>query len=372
MTNQELNRTIRIGVIGVGQIGKAHLDGYRGIAGADVVAVADIDAREAQRVAERYDVPYVYTDFRELLRRDDIEAVDVCLHNNLHSPVTVAALEAGKHVYCEKPMAGAFHDAEVMYRAAKESNRKLGIQLRTLFTKETKAAKALIDQGMLGKIYHARSTGFRRRGRPYVDGYGSPAFVQKRNAGGGALYDMGVYHIANMLYLLGNPVVQRISGKVYQETGMDARRSERSGYDVEELGMGLVRMENGLTLDIIEAWAIHLDRFEGSYIVGSEGGLRLDPFGYFRSVGDLDLDSTANLDGFDWRMHNVQEIRDVYDGHQQHWIAALQGRVELLPTAELALNTMLISEGIYLSDILGREVTADEVRASSQSTAIEL
>jgi len=372
MTDQGLNRTIHIGVIGVGQIGKAHLDGYQGIAGAEVVAIADIDAGEAQRVAERYEIPHVYTDFRELLRRDDIEAVDVCLHNNLHSPVTVAALEAGKHVYCEKPMAGAFHDAEVMYRAAEEANRKLGIQLRTLFTKETKAAKALIDQGMLGRIYHARSTGFRRRGRPYVDGYGSPAFVQKRNAGGGALYDMGVYHIANMLYLLGNPVVQRISGKVYQETGMDARRSELSGYDVEELGLGLVRLENGVTLDIIEAWAIHLDRFEGSSIVGSEGGLRLDPFGYFRSVGDLDLDSTANLDGFDWRLHNVQEIRDVYDGHQEHWVAALQGRVELLPTAELALNTMLISEGIYLSDRLGREVTADEVRASSQSTAIEL
>jgi len=372
MTEQDQNKTIRIGVIGVGQIGKAHLNTYQGIAGAEVVAVADINEAEAQRVSQHFGIPHVYADFRELLRRDDIEAVDVCLHNNLHRPVTVAALEAGKHVYCEKPMAGAFCDAEAMYRTAQQVDRKLSIQLRTLFLKETKAAKSLIDQGLLGRIYHARSTGFRRRGRPYVDGYGTPTFVQKRNSGGGALYDMGVYNIANMLYLLGNPEVVRVSGKIYQETAMDPAREALSGYDVEELGLGFVRFPDGVTLDLIEAWAIHLNRFEGPSIVGSQAGIRLEPFGYYRSIGDLDMDGSADLDRFDWRLHNVRENGDAYDSPQQHWIAALQGRVELLPTAELALNTMLISEGIYLSDKLGREVSADEVRTLSQSTAIEL
>jgi predicted dehydrogenase len=102
-------------------------------------------------------------------------------------------------------------------------------------------------------------TGFRRRGRPFVDGYGTPTFVQKRNSAGGALYDMGVYHIGVMLYLLGNPQVERISGKTYQKIAMDAARQEQSGYDVEELGLGFVRFANDATLDIIEAWAIHLD-----------------------------------------------------------------------------------------------------------------
>ncbi|MFC1976637.1 Gfo/Idh/MocA family protein, partial [Chloroflexota bacterium] len=162
------------------------------------VAVADVNEAEAQRVSKVYSIPDVYTDFRQLLERDDIEAVDVCLHNNLHRPVTVAALEAGKHVYCEKPMAGAYCDAETMYQTAQEQGRKLSIQLRNIFTQETRAAKSLIDMGMLGKLYHARSTGFRRRGRPYVDGYGTPTFVQKRNSAGGAMYDMGVYHIANI------------------------------------------------------------------------------------------------------------------------------------------------------------------------------
>jgi len=363
---------VRIGVIGVGQIGKAHLRNYQKIDGAQVVAIADIDRAEAARVSEAFDIPSVYAGFRELLARDDVQAVDVCLHNNLHMPVTVAALEAGKHVYCEKPMAGAYRDAERMWRVAQETGNKLSIQLNTLYSRETKAAKALIDDGRLGHVYHARSAGFRRRGRPFVDGYGSPNFVRKQIAAGGALYDMGVYHIARMLYLLGNPDVERISGQTYQEIAMDEARRASSGYGVEELGLGFVRLQDGITLDVVEAWAIHLDGLGGSYVVGSEAGVRLDPFGFFHNIGHLSLDATVNLDAFDYRLHNVQGDGDVYDSAQHHWVAALQGRVTLLPTAELALKTMLISEGIYLSSRLGREVTAKEVREASVSTAVEL
>jgi predicted dehydrogenase len=84
----------------------------------------------------------------------------------------------------------------------------------------------------------------------------------------------------------------------------------------------------------------------------------------------LDLDATTNLGAFAYRLHTVRDNGDAYDGPQEHWIAALQGRVPLLPTAELALNTMLISEGIYLSSQLGREVTAEEVMSESVSTAV--
>ena len=136
--------------------------------------------------------------------------------------------------------------------------------------------------------------------------------------------------------------------------------------------MGFVRFDGGITLDIMESWAIHLDKFEGSYVVGSKGGVRLEPFGFFHSVGDLSFDSTADLDEFSYRLQNVHGQGDIYDSPQHHWIAALQGRVELLPTAELALNTMLISEGIYLSSELGREVTTEEVKAASVSSAIEI
>ena len=367
-----MTEKVRLGIIGVGQIGKHHLENYSKIENVELVAIDDIDEAELNRVGDLYGITHRYTNFQKMLERDDIQAIDVCLHNNLHMTATVAALNAGKHVYCEKPMAGSYIDAETMYNTAQELGLKLSIQSFLLFEAETRAAKYIIDRGLLGERYHARSYGFRRRGRPYVDGYGKSDFVQKDIAAGGALYDMGVYHIIQILYLLDNPKPLRISGKIYQETDMDPRRREISGYNVEELGMGFVRLDGDIILDIIESWAIQLDSFPSSYVVGSKGGIRLNPFGFFHSLGDLSLNSAANLDEFNFRMHNVHEQGDIYDSPQHHWVAALQGRVDLLPSAKLALNAMLISEGIYLSSQLGREVTAEEVRENSQSTAIEV
>jgi predicted dehydrogenase len=366
---------IRVGIIGTGQIGNFHLDNYtKVVKGVEVAAICDINPEVLSTVQKKYNISdeNAYIHFRDMLKRTDIEAIDVCLHNNMHCPATVAALEAGKHVYCEKPMAGTYTDALTMFQTSQRTGKKLSIQLSTVFAKSTRAAKEIIDSGRLGKVYHARSTGCRRRGRPFVDGYGKMEFVKKEVAAGGALYDMGVYHIASMLYLLGNPKVERICGKTYQETPIDPKRKELSGYSVEELGLGFIRLEGNLSLDIIESWAVHMDKFDGSMIFGSQAGIRLEPFGMFWNEGDLEMSAAGELDDYAWRKSSVREHDEAYLSPQQHWIAALHGEVPLLPTAELALNTMLISEGIYHSERLGREVSVDEISELSKSTALTI
>jgi predicted dehydrogenase len=376
VANPITGRRVRIGVIGCGQIAQQHFKNYQGIPEAEVVACADINPEAADTSARTFGVPNVYYSAHEMLKRDDLDAVDVCLHNNLHAPATLAVLESGRHCYCEKPMAGAYRDALTMREAAQRTGKMLHIQLAGLYSGEVRAAKELIDVGALGEVYYARSNGHRRRGRPYVDGYGKPEFVKKPISGGGALYDMGVYHISETLFLLGNPTVERVTGKTFQKMPMDPKRRELSGYSVEEMGAGFVRFAGGeLAMDIVEAWAMHLDTLEGSFVLGSEGGVRLRPFGYYRSYGDLDIGGGASLDSakFRWRkLRSADGDTDTRDSSQAHWVAALQGRDTLLPTADIALNTMLISEGIYLSQKLGCEVTADEVRDMSQSTALEL
>ncbi|MBP8990239.1 MAG: Gfo/Idh/MocA family oxidoreductase [Clostridia bacterium] len=363
---------IRIGVIGNGMIGNQHLQNYQKIQNAEVVALCDIDEKALHQTGDRFNIKDRYTNIFELLARDDVMAVDVCLHNNLHAPVTIAALKAGKDVYCEKPMAGSYADAKAMYQAMLDTGRRLHIQIGTLYEPETKAARRLIQQGRLGRLYHLRSYGWRRRNRPYVDGYGTKEFVSKEVAGGGALFDMGVYHIAQLLYLSDLPTLQRVVGATYAELSMNETRRQISQFDVEELGCGFATYENNLTMDVLESWAVHMGEFPGSMLMGDKGGIQLNPFRFYFTLDDLEMDAEIDLKGMEFRNHTVFSEQAVYDSSQVHWIAALMGQCELLPTARIALETQLLQEGIYLAEQLGREVTADEIEAMSQSRALEV
>ncbi len=186
-------------------------------------------------------------------------------------------MQSGKHCYCDKLIAGSYANGKRMLDVAAATGAMLHSQLSFLYNRETRLAKRLIDAGRLGHIYHARSTGFRRRNRPFVDGYGTEKFVDKTTSGGGALCDMGVYHISRLLYMLNTPTPQRISEKICQETPNDDKHRASSGYCVEELGLGLVRFKGGLTMDIIESWAIHMNPFGGSFIAGSQRGVPFRP-----------------------------------------------------------------------------------------------
>ena len=363
---------VRIAVIGVGIIGESHLQTYKGIPEAEVVAICDINEERLNDVGNRYGIARRFTHIGKLLQEDDIDAVDVCLHNNMHAPVSIAVMKAGKDCYCEKPMAGSFYDAREMYRTMEETGRKLHIQLSLIYSGDTKAAKRFIDAGDLGHIYHMRSYGFRRRGRPFVDGYARKEFVNTATSGGGALFDMGVYHISQLLYLTGLPKLERVSGHTYAELAMDEGRRAESGFNVEELGVGFATYEGGLSMDILESWAIHGKPFPGSAIYGSEGGISFSPLTFSSRQHDLEIDTTVDLGERDYLDHTVYAADQHMDNSQHHWVHALLGRCELLNTAKIALETQRVQEGIYFSQKLGREVTADEIEALSVSKALEI
>jgi len=359
-----MTKKIRVGVIGTGQIGKAHIKRYNELPDVELVGLCDVRLDEAQRVAADANVAYTCSDYHELLKRDDIDSVDVCLHNRLHAGVTIDALEAGKNVYCEKPMSWTYAEARAMVDAAKRTQMLLHIQLATLYRPETKAAKRLIDGGQLGKVYYARCYSYRRRGRPFVDGYGSAQFVTTRTAGGGTLLDTGIYSLGRMVYLLSAPNVLTVTGSSYQETGMYEDRRQSSGYNVEELGIGLARLEGGATLFIESSWAIHAGAPEGDTLAGSKGGISLEPFTFYTTLEDMEMDATFDLKSADLRWHATNPVVEGYDDSQKHWIWAQLGRVPLLNTARCALVAAQITEGIYLSASLGHEVSAAEIEAA--------
>lgn len=379
---------LKIGLIGAGQVGGYHLNAYQKIPNAHVCAVSDVDEKKAQDAANQFDIDHTYTDYRELLNDNEVEAVDICVHNNLHSPIAVDSLEAGKDVFCEKPMAGSYKDAQKMYEKTKETGKRLDIQNNKLYAKETRAAKKLIEDGKLGDLFYGRATNFkgagvRRRSIPYIEGYGSPNFVKKEMSGGGALYDLATYTIGQIIYLLETPNVKRVSGKTYQnakemyeegDNSIYRERMEETGYDVEDMGLGFVELEDDKVITITSSWHVYLD-IGSNAIVGTKGGINLEPFRYYTTISDIEADISVDLEEYERRQYLLEDETELLrkslpSDPLYHWVESLLGNENQIRTDEIALKTMQIMEGIYLSNELGREVTPKEIEEKSESTAL--
>lgn len=392
-------KEVRIGIIGAGMISHRHMTVYSHIPNAKVVAVSDIDEKKLQAWSERYGVKDTYRDYRDLLKRDDIDAVDVCVHNNLHTPISIDVMKAGKECYCEKPMAGSYADAKLMYDVSKQLNRKLAVQLSSIFNAQTRIAKKMIEGGDLGKVYHVRTCNSARRRRPGVDLPNfSKDFFSSEIGGHGPLFDLGVYHISQMLFVLGLPELDSVYGAAYAEIGADERLLGGRRFEVEEMAVGMAKYKGGLSMEITQAWAINVDSVGHSYIAGSKGGLKVSgvdvaggPLARPAGMGmmlppemrpaltfygeidgrEVDIDLKPENNGRSEVMLNPR-IR-LYDDNQVHWIAYLTGDLDdqtRYDTPLIALNTALVSEGIFLSQQLGRSVTAEEIKEMSKSTAV--
>ena len=386
-------KELRIGIIGTGAISNLHAQVWKKMPEVTIVAGCDIDKDKLDAWGAKYGVEDLYTDYRQLLARDDIDAVDVCVHNNLHTPIAVAVMKAGKHCYSEKPIAGSYFDAKTLYNAADIYGVKLAIQCSSLFNGQTRLAKKFVETGKLGDIYHVRSVAHRRIGRPGVDFPLSTDFFSREIGGHGPVFDIGTYLISQMLYVLGMPRLESIYGAAHHGFYMDERLLRGKKYEVEDLGVGLARFENGLSMDIYQDWALSMDEIGPSFIAGSIGGLKflnIDVYGgripnpelykaqppdleFFGFEDGLMVDKKLNCAMNEFAEQNLNPNIIWFDNNQYHWAAYLRGDLTdetRIDTPTITLNAALLMEGIFLSNELGRAVTADEIDELSTSTAV--
>ena len=262
---------IRVGIVGTGGISRAHHRAYTAVGGFEIVAVCDIIGEKAQEAAEKWGVPkkYVFTSYNKMLEMDEIDTVSVCTYNQAHRRPTVAALNAGKHVFCEKPMAATLADATAMVHAAKASGKILQIGVKSAFTPQLQFAKKVIDNGIIGDIYYSESARCRRRGVP------GRTFIYKKTAGAGAIVDIGIYNLHNSLYAMGYPKPVRVSAITEDYISMQNPRF-KDKMDVEEFGAAWIRFENGGVMVFKISWAVHQNSLGGMFCLGKEAGISLD------------------------------------------------------------------------------------------------
>jgi predicted dehydrogenase len=347
----------KIGLIGAGGISEAHLAAIKEEPRAQALAISEVNEETARMRADRHGIPHVYTDYREMLKRDDLDAVILCIPNFLHASVAIEALASGKHVLCEKPMALNADQAMTMVDAAKRAGKVLMVGQNNRFRGESMLLKRLVDQGKLGPVYHVKTGWIRRNGIP---GWGS-WFTSMEKAGGGPLIDIGVHVLDLALWLIGYPRPVTVFGQTYSIFGPKKKGlfgwgtvDDQGVFDVEDLAVAMIKFENGTTLILDVSWAAHIEK-DRAYVqmYGEEGGVTMDfdtgKITLFHEEAGVPVDSV------------------LYPGRQnerlllfQNFLDAAEGKAEPICRPEQGVYIHRILDAIYTSSRTGKPVTLDE------------
>ena len=401
-------KEVRVGIIGGGMISHRHMMIYSTIQRraaelgftAKVVACCEIDPQRLKQWGEMYGLPEkdLYTDYREMLKRDDLDTIDVCVHNNLHTPIAIEVMKAGFDCYCEKPEAASYHDAKLMMDCAKKLGRKFHVQMSSIMTPQSRTGRDLIARGQLGTPYYVNLEQCCMRRRPgYDPGLRefTTDFYTKAMAGHGPSIDLGIYVIGQILFMLGLPELESVSGFARQAMELEPKLvANPQGFGVEDICDGFAKFKNGLGFHFLSISANNAKEYSMTYILGSKGGLEVTdtdmvggkfarPEGVTRPMfgEEPNLRYFGNWNGRDVSMDlrcdengNLEELTNpeilLYNDNQAMWLAYKLGILDdttRYNTPEIAAQQLLFTDGIFLSQQLGRSVTAEEIKSMSPS-----
>jgi predicted dehydrogenase len=249
---------LKVGVIGIAGIARTHYPGWQESPHTEVCALADIDAEARRKFGEQLNVSLLYEKGEDLIANKDIDLVDICTPNKFHKPLVIAALEAGKHVICEKPLAPTPEDVREIIAARDRSGKQLMVAQHYRYNGAVRALKNEIDTGVLGEVYHARGWMLRRSGAPCRIG-----FIRKDLSAGGPCIDIGVHILDMALWMMGHPRPVSVTGVTHDRLRrLPGAFSDWGGpipaeWDVEEMAAAMIRFENGASLILEVSWLLN-------------------------------------------------------------------------------------------------------------------
>ena len=340
---------IRVGVIGLG-MGRHHVSSFQNHPNAEVVAISDLDTDRLQEIGDKNGVEKRYTSSEEMLSQETLDVVSIATPNKLHKPLTIAALEAGCHVLCEKPMAMNAGEAREMLAAAEKAGKRIMINFSYRFSEQSQALKDRVDAGELGDVYFARTIWHRRRGLPRFGGW----FGKKALSGGGPLIDLGVHRLDLALWLMGYPKPVWVMGSAYNPIATRLAQEQSVEYDVEDLAVAMIKFSNGATLELEASWAAHIQEREmmETRLFGTQGGLvqrNLNETYEFEAEMYMDRDGAQ----YDMKLHAPRRSSQ---NAMSHFVDAIIHDTPHTATGQEGLLVMQILDAIYESASKGEPV----------------
>ncbi len=346
---------LKLGLIGCGGIGKHHLLSVKEL-GYELHGAADINLAAAQEAIKPFAGAKAYPNHQEMLKDKAIEAVIVATPNKHHAEHAIAALEAGKHVFLEKPMAMNVGESDRILAARDRAKKLLQIGMVNRFNGATQALRKYIDAGRCGKIYAGQAHWYRRRGVPGFGGW----FTTKSMSGGGALIDIGVHLLDLSMYLMGFPKPVAVSGQTYNVwkelndytyTSMWGKPVADGKKDVDDYALALIRFADGATLQLNVSWALNVEFMEPDQIVrvmGDEGGVAL------QGIENPHADGEEAGHLIDTKLHYMKN--NPFVDEMKHFADCIaEGRLPM-PAGEEGRTVQSILDAIYRSGEEGREV----------------
>lgn len=346
---------IKIGIIGVGSISNVHIQSYRQIDSVEIAAFCDINKNQLKRMMDKYQIAKGYTSVEEMLEKEDLDAVSVCTWNSCHAECSIAALNHGVNVICEKPMAMNTEEALKMKEAAEKNGKLLMVGLVKRFGNDIRILRDMNQNKFFGDIYYIKSKYLRRNGSP--GGW----FSDKQRSGGGPLIDLGVHILDMMNYLYDCEEPVSVYGYTFNQIGNQFQIKKKAGYvsstvsnnifDVEDFAGAIIRFPGNKIAVLETSYNLFIEQdMEGLELYGDKGGAKIeDGIRLTNNICSYMANSQLLINSkFDFDEAFLKEIK--------HFVDCITEHKECIATADDGIRNMKILDAIYESAKTGHEV----------------
>jgi predicted dehydrogenase len=335
MTQSKIDKP-KIGIVGLGWIAQLfHIPLLTKFPDADVVCICDKDKQRAKVISEKYNIPRYYTDYEEMLVKEELDAVDICTSTDAHKDVAIACLEAKRDVFVEKPVARKYEEAIAVSEAVKRTKRKLMVGMNHRFRPDAMMLRSFVENKELGDVFYVKAGWLRK---PSSE---ASWMKQKSLSGGGVFIDMGIVMLDLALWMTGYPEVVRVNATNYSHHS-----------EVEDSSVVYLGMKSGATISIEVSWSVHIEQeLQYCNIYGESGSGKINPLkilkemhGNIVNVTPVKSDNAQNL------------LKRSYETELKHFIGAVRGIHSVISTAQEAEQRMKIVDAIYKSAAKGKEI----------------